>query len=108
MVWCKAALILWGALSMGTQLVLTGHCGAQLRLSALNDRQPEDGAVAVHTVDSRLRALFARTQTTRTQTWVQEGGGAHDSNNSSERTSVVSSAGSTDSILQFHGIGGSE
>jgi hypothetical protein len=104
MVWCKAALILWGALSMGTQLVLTGHCGAQLRRSALNGRRPEDGAIAVHTVASRLRASFARTQTTRTQAWVQEGGGAHDS----ERTSVVSSAGSTDSTLQFHGIGGSE
>jgi hypothetical protein len=65
MLWCKAALIIWGALSTGTQLLLTGHCGDSLRRSAREQQRARvDDAIDVQTVASRLRNSFARTRST--------------------------------------------
>ena len=76
MLWCKGLLMAWGAISMITQLLLTGHCGT----SVDGFQEGSDGSLEVETVASVLRStagslrLTSNLREQRTSDWVQGGG----------------------------------
>ena len=74
LLWCKGLLMLWDAVSIITQLVLTGHCGT----SVSGSHERPDGTLEVETVASVLRSTAGSLRASsepdpdaRTRQWVQ-------------------------------------
>ena len=57
LVWCKVAMMVFGILKCGTQLMVTGQCGTSVRASVRNSGLglTATESIRVHTVASSLR-----------------------------------------------------